>query len=135
MAQAIPIYTISCFKLLVSLCDDLMGMIRNFWWGQKREERKITWLSWEKMCEPKCNGGMGFKDLEWFNKALLAKQSWNLQMGSNSLVCWRVCRDTLPTKVKLMRRNVIAESLCVCCLESAETNGHIFWGCPTAQVA
>ena len=33
-----------------------------------------------------------------------------------------------------MRHNVIAESLCVCCLDSAETNGHIFWGCPTAQV-
>ena len=25
--------------------------------------------------------------------------------------CWRACRDTLPTKVKLMRRNIIAESL------------------------
>ena len=48
--------------------------------------------------------------------------------------CWRACRDTLPTKVKLMRHNVIAESLCMCCLDSAETNGHIFWGCPTAQV-
>ena len=33
-----------------------------------------------------------------------------------------------------MRHNVIAESLCMCCLDSAETNGHIFWGCPTAQV-
>ena len=38
------------------------------------------------MCEPKCNGGMGFKNLKLFNKALLAKQGWNLQMGSNSLV-------------------------------------------------
>ena len=62
----------SCFKLSDSLCDDLMGMIRNFWWRQK-EERKITWLSWEKMCKPKCNGGMRFKDLKLFNKALLAK--------------------------------------------------------------
>ena len=38
------------------------------------------------MCEPKCDGGMGFKNLKLFNKALLAKQGWNLQMGSNSLV-------------------------------------------------
>ena len=34
-----------------------------------------------------------------------------------------------------MWRNVIAEDLCVCCLDSAETNGHIFWGCPKAQAA
>ena len=72
--QAVPTYTMSCFKLPDSLCNDLMGMIRNFWWEQKKEERKIAWLSWEKMCEPKCNGGMGFKDLKLFNKALLAKQ-------------------------------------------------------------
>ena len=31
VAQAIPIYTISCFKLPDSLCDELKRMIRNFW--------------------------------------------------------------------------------------------------------
>ena len=30
MAQAIPTYIMSCFKLLDLLCDELMGMIRNF---------------------------------------------------------------------------------------------------------
>ena len=38
------------------------------------------------MCEPKCHGGMGFKNSKWFNKALLVKQGWHLQMGGNSLV-------------------------------------------------
>ena len=49
-------------------------MIRNFWWGQRKDEKKIVWLSWEKMCEPKANGGMGFKKVQQFNLALLAKQ-------------------------------------------------------------
>ena len=39
-----------------------------------------------QMCEPKCDGGMRFKNLKWFNKALLAKQGWHLQMGGNSLL-------------------------------------------------
>ena len=86
VAQAIPTYTMSCFKLLDSLSDELMGMIKNFWWGQKKEKRKIAWLRGEKMCEPKCDGGMGFKNLKLFNKAFLAKQGWHVQMGGDSLV-------------------------------------------------
>ena len=86
VAQAIPTYTISCFKLPDALCEDLTSMIHNFWWGQRKDEKKIAWLSWEKMCEPKVNGGMGFKKLQQFNLALLAKQGWRLQSGQNSLM-------------------------------------------------
>ena len=35
IAQAIPTYTMSYFKIPNSLCDNLTSMIRNFWWGQK----------------------------------------------------------------------------------------------------
>lgn len=35
MAQVLPTYTMGCFLLPKSLCDDIDGMIRNFWWGQK----------------------------------------------------------------------------------------------------
>ena len=28
---------------------------------------------------------------------------------------------------------MIVEDMCVCCHEEAETNRHIFWGCPKAQ--
>ena len=61
-------------------------MIRNFWWSQKSEEKKIPWVSWEKMCERKTCGGMGFKNLKCFNLALLAKQGWRLQLAQDSLV-------------------------------------------------
>ena len=76
--QAIPTYTMSCFKLPKGLIDDIESLIRKFWWGYRGEQRKIHWVSWEKMYQPKCEGGMGFKERSKFNDLLLAKQIWCL---------------------------------------------------------
>ena len=86
VAQAIPTYTMCCFKLPDSLCKELTSMIRNFQWGQRKKEKKLAWLSQEKLCKPKSNCGMGFKQLKQFNLALLAKQGQRLQTNQNSLV-------------------------------------------------
>ena len=41
-AQAILTYTMSCFKISDFLCEELTSMIRNFWWGQMKDEKKIA---------------------------------------------------------------------------------------------
>ena len=61
MAQAMPTYSMSCFLLLEKLCEELTGMIKQFWWGQMKNEKKLAWLSWDKMCLPKEKGGLGFR--------------------------------------------------------------------------
>ena len=63
VAQSIPTYTMSVFQLPVKLCEELQALCARFWWGQVGNERKIHWLSWEKLTRPKVDGGMGFKDL------------------------------------------------------------------------
>lgn len=64
VAQAIPIYAMNCFKILDSLCDEMTSLIRNFWWGQCKEEHNMAWISWKKLCSPKSCGGTGFKQLK-----------------------------------------------------------------------
>ena len=45
VVQAIPTYSMSCFKIPDSLCDEMTSLIRNIWWGQCSEERKMDWIS------------------------------------------------------------------------------------------
>ena len=87
--QAIPTYTMSCFKLPKGLIKELEVLIRKFWWGYSGDSRTVHWVSWERLCEAKEVSGMGFKEIEKFNEALLAKQVWRMMHNPDSL-CFRV---------------------------------------------
>ncbi|XP_041027057.1 uncharacterized mitochondrial protein AtMg00310-like [Juglans microcarpa x Juglans regia] len=76
----------SVFKLPHSLLKDINSLFHNFWWGQQDRENKIHWISWKWMEKSKLEGVMSFKDLEAFNKVMLAKQCWRLIQQLESLV-------------------------------------------------
>jgi ribonuclease HI len=86
VVQAIPTYSMSIFLLPTTLCKELNSIMQKFWWGHKANDKKIHWMSWERMGFAKDNGGMGFRDLVAFNKALLAKQWWRMVQEPDSLV-------------------------------------------------
>ncbi|CAL1385032.1 unnamed protein product [Linum trigynum] len=73
IAQAQATYAMSVFRIPEGIIEDLHKLMANYWWGQKRSERRIHWKRWEKLCKRKEEGGMGFRDLRIFNKAMLAK--------------------------------------------------------------
>ena len=60
-------------------------VLTKYWWGQTRNEKKIHWINWKRLCTPKNRDGMGFRDIHAFNFAMLPKQAWRLVTGSHSL--------------------------------------------------
>jgi hypothetical protein len=84
--QAIPAYCMSLFLLPKVLCAEINSMIRKFWWSQQGKDAGISWMSWSRISCSKEAGGMGFQDFKCFNKALLAKQNWQLWKNPESLV-------------------------------------------------
>lgn len=68
-------------------------MVAVFWWNGVDDSKKIRWISWDKLCAPKSEGGFGFKNMYAFNLGLIAKQGWRLVHEPHYLVA-----QTLKTK-------------------------------------
>jgi hypothetical protein len=51
VAQAIPSYAMSVFQFTSGLCEDLMKMTREFWWGEEDDKKHIHWSSWDKLIQ------------------------------------------------------------------------------------
>ncbi|XP_058784603.1 uncharacterized mitochondrial protein AtMg00310-like [Vicia villosa] len=86
VAQAIPTYIMSCYRIPENVCKEIESMLEKFWWGSKEGERKIHWLKWERMANSKRDGGIGFRGIHDFNISLLGKQFWRLLQADGSLM-------------------------------------------------
>jgi hypothetical protein len=92
VAQAIPLYVMSIFKLPVGFHEEYMRIVRDFWWGDDEKKRKVHWAAWDILTKPKELGGMGFRDTKHMNQALLARQCWRILQKPESL-CSRLLKS------------------------------------------
>jgi hypothetical protein len=74
------------------------------------------------MIQPKYVGGMGFRDIELFNLALLARQAWRLLQDPTSLSA-RILKSVYYPEVDLLSDELVSHPSQVWCaiLEGRET--------------
>jgi hypothetical protein len=84
--QAIPSYVMSVYLIPDSTIKDIERMMNSFWGGGGANNKGIRWFAWDRMIQPKAQGGMGFRDLHAFNLDMIAKQGWNIMTKPHTLV-------------------------------------------------
>jgi len=58
------------------------------------------------------------------------KEIWQMQVSPKvKNFIWRACRNALPTKQALMRRKIVADSICERCKLAVEEAEHALWSC------
>jgi hypothetical protein len=85
--SSLPLYFFSFFKAPVCVLKELVGIQRKFLWGGGTESKKVCWISWERVCQPKDKGGLGLNNLELFNHSLLYKWKWRCLNDINAPCC------------------------------------------------
>ncbi|CAA0833761.1 Ribonuclease H-like superfamily protein, partial [Striga hermonthica] len=91
--HALPVFTMSCFRLSVSVCKAISSISAQYWWSRgENQEKGIHWKAWKLLTLPKVDGGIGFKDISSFNKALICKQLWRIVSQPDLLVS-KVLKD------------------------------------------
>ncbi|RYQ81303.1 hypothetical protein Ahy_Scaffold1g107268 [Arachis hypogaea] len=89
------------------ICKEVERIQRSFIWGDGRESRKVHAISWETICKPIKEGGLGFRKLSKMNEAFLQKIIWRLVMEKESL--WAQVMLSKYGRGQDLRQNILSK--------------------------
>lgn len=107
-----PSHAMTCFKLPMSLIKRIQSAVTRFLWDDRTGKKKMAWVSWNKLAQPKGKGGLGLLDFESFNDAFLGKLSWRIINNPQRLLGQVLLRKYCP-----------AGNLLECQSRSSESHG------------
>jgi hypothetical protein len=101
--NSIPIFYLSFLKMPAKVINKVKSIQFRFLWGGVGDRKKICWVKWRKVCQPRSKGGLGVRDIKLDNISLLAKWKWRLLDEEPAL--WKeVLEDKYGPSVSLRSR-------------------------------
>ena len=76
------------FILPKKVIKSIESILRAFFWSGSELKTSNAKVAWEHLCVPKNEGGLGFKDVECWNKAAITKYIWFLFAGGGEKSKW-----------------------------------------------
>ncbi|KAK4415266.1 hypothetical protein Salat_2633900 [Sesamum alatum] len=78
--QGVECFWLEVFPLPAAVIDKIHRLCRNFLWNSKRPV-----VTWEDLCHPKEEGGLGIRHIQSWNVALMARILWNIHCKTDTL--------------------------------------------------
>ncbi|GJW50507.1 RNA-directed DNA polymerase, eukaryota, reverse transcriptase zinc-binding domain protein, partial [Tanacetum coccineum] len=87
---SLQLYWATIFVLPINICDSIKRLFKKFLWAAGKDYVGKASVSWDEVCRPKSQGGLGLKLLHMWNEALMAKHLWNVISDKESI--WQLLR-------------------------------------------
>ncbi|XP_048491336.1 uncharacterized protein LOC125492674 [Beta vulgaris subsp. vulgaris] len=71
-----PLHVMQTNILPIGILDDLKKKIKRFLWNKVGQRHYISRTSWDHVCRPMMEGGLGIRDLRHWNLCFMAKLGW-----------------------------------------------------------
>ncbi|GJS04028.1 RNA-directed DNA polymerase, eukaryota [Tanacetum coccineum] len=81
----VPLYAMSMYKAPKGVLLEMESIRSNFFKGGDQEDKKITWVAWDKVLSSKKKGGLGVSSLFALNRGLLLKWVWRFLSQDGSI--------------------------------------------------
>ncbi|GLT27312.1 hypothetical protein SLA2020_023190 [Shorea laevis] len=72
----LQVYWCGALLLPKKVLKNIDSACRNFIWSGKWNQSAMALVAWDDMCTPRCEGGLGIKQLDIWNRAALSKLVW-----------------------------------------------------------
>ncbi|GJS55834.1 hypothetical protein Tco_0629196 [Tanacetum coccineum] len=87
--ESIHVYLASVFLLPGTIIKEINRLLKCFLWNRSETTKGKAKVDWSTICRPKDQGGLGLKNLQIWNQALLGKHVWNIAIKKDTLWGWK----------------------------------------------